>query len=216
MSRAREIQERLNAERAGEPFLLVASPDGGERLVVLQGERLSVGRSETNDVALPWDPEVSRLHAELECIAGEWTVIDDGLSRNGTFVNGTRTGGRSRLRDGDTVRVGSTTISFRNPVAEATSEQTVAAGEPVVLGDLPPSQRRVLVALARPYRHGGPATPATNQEIAGELHLSVDAVKAALRALFVRFGLEELPQNAKRAELATEALRRGVISPRDL
>ena len=78
------------------------------------------------------------------------------------------------------------------------------------------TQRRVLIALCRPYRDGGFATPATNQEIAAEVFLSVDAVKMHLRTLFGRFALGELPQNQKRARLAECALQSGMISHRDL
>jgi DNA-binding CsgD family transcriptional regulator len=211
-----ELQERLGAERAGAPFLVLRDGDGRQRLLRLEGERLSVGRGEGNDVPLPWDTEVSRLHAELERIAGEWTVVDDGLSRNGTFVNGVRISGRARLRDGDTVRVGRTSLGYRRPDDEETRERTVVAGAPVALADLPPTQRRVLVALARPYKHGEFATPATNQEIADALHVSVDAVKAHLRSLFQRFGIEHLPQNQKRSRLVAEAFQRGMLTQRDL
>jgi pSer/pThr/pTyr-binding forkhead associated (FHA) protein len=211
-----ELQERLTAERTGQPFLVLRDGEGRQRLLRLHGDRLSVGRGESNDVPVPWDTEVSRLHAELECIAGEWTIVDDGLSRNGTYVNGTRISGRARLRDGDTVRVGRTSLGFRSPDAEETQERTVVAGQPVALADLPPTQRSVLVALARPYKHGEFATPATNQEIAAELHLSVDAVKAHLRSLFQRFGIEHLPQNQKRSRLVAEAFQRGMLTQRDL
>jgi DNA-binding CsgD family transcriptional regulator len=211
-----ELQERLRAERAGAPFLVLRDAQRRQRLLRLEGDRLSVGRGETNDVALPWDTEVSRLHAELECIAGEWTIVDDGLSRNGTFVNGVRVSGRARLRDGDVVRVGRTTLGYRRPDSDVTAEHTVIAGEPVALADLPATQRSVLVALARPYKHSEFASPATNQDIATALHLSVDAVKAHLRALYQRFGIEHLPQNQKRSRLVAEALQRGVLSQRDL
>src|SRR5215207_7239911 len=83
-----ELQERLSAERDGAPFLVLRDGEGRQRLLRMDGERLSIGRAESNGVPLPWDTEVSRLHAELERIAGEWTLIDDGLSRNGTYVNG--------------------------------------------------------------------------------------------------------------------------------
>jgi pSer/pThr/pTyr-binding forkhead associated (FHA) protein len=211
-----ELQERLSAERAGAPFLVLRDGGGRQRLLRLEGERRSIGRTEGNDVALPWDTEVSRLHAELECIAGEWTIVDDGLSRNGTFVNGTRVSGRARLRDGDTIRVGRTNLGYRRPDADETQEHTVVAGEAFNLSDLPATQRQVLVALARPYKHEEYATPATNQAIAGELHLSVDAVKAHLRSLFQRFGVEHLPQNQKRSRLVAEAFQRGVLTQRDL
>lgn len=211
-----ELQERLSAERAGAPFLVLRDGAGRQQLLRLEGDRLSVGRAESNGVPLPWDTEVSRLHAELERIAGEWTLVDDGLSRNGTYVNGTRVSGRARLRDGDVIRIGQTTLAYRRPDAEETVERTVVAGEPVALGDLPPNQRAVLIALARPYKGAEFATPATNQEIADELHLSVDAVKAHLRSLFQKFGIEALPQNQKRSRLVAEALQRGLVTQRDL
>jgi hypothetical protein len=211
-----EVQERLVAERAGAPFLVLRDGSAQQRLVRLDGDRLSIGRGETNDVPLPWDTEVSRLHAELERIAGEWTVIDDGLSRNGTFVNGARISGRVRLRDGDVLRIGRTTLGYRRPDSEDSSDHTVVAGEHLTLTDIPSTQRQVLVALARPYKQADFATPATNQAIAAELHLSVDAVKAHLRSLFQRFGIEALPQNQKRSRLVAEAFQRGVLSQRDL
>jgi hypothetical protein len=93
--------------------------------------------------------------------------------------------------------VGQTSIAYRRPEAED-SMPTQIAGQRLTLGDLPPTQRQVLVALARPYKHDEFAVPATNQDIADELHLSVDAVKSHLRTLFQRFGIEHLPQNQKR------------------
>jgi pSer/pThr/pTyr-binding forkhead associated (FHA) protein len=212
-----ELRERIEAERRGRPFLVFRDDEHEQQLLDLdeQGERLSVGRGPSNEVSLPWDTEVSRLHAELECIAGEWTVSDDGLSRNGTFVNGSRVSGRHRLRDGDVIRVGKTSIAYKRPAAED-SQPTQIAGERITLGDLPPTQRQVLVALARPYKHDEFAVPSTNQDIAGELHLSVDAVKSHLRSLFQRFGIEHLPQNQKRSRLVAEALQSGVLATRDL
>ena len=212
-----ELRERIEAERRGRPFLVFRDEDQAQQIVDLDrhGDRLSVGRGLTNDLSLPGDTEVSRLHAELESIAGEWTVSDDGLSRNGTYVNGQRISGRHRLRDGDVIRVGQTSIAYKRPAAED-SQPTQIAGERMTLGDLPPTQRQVLVALARPYKHDEFAVPATNQEIAQALHLSVDAVKSHLRSLFQRFGIEHLPQNQKRSRLVAEALQSGVLATRDL
>jgi pSer/pThr/pTyr-binding forkhead associated (FHA) protein len=213
-----ELRDRIDAEKRGRPFLVLRDGGGGQRIVELEADatRLSIGRATQNEVDLPWDTEVSRLHAELECIAGEWTVSDDGLSRNGTYVNGQRISGRHRLRDGDVVRVGRTTIAFRRPEGGEDSRPTQIAGPQRALQTLSETQRAVLVALARPYKHDEFAVPSTNQEIADELHLSVDAVKSHLRALFQRFGIEHLPQNQKRSRLVAEALQAGVVSVRDL
>lgn len=206
-----ELKERLLAERQGDPFLVWRDADRQQQLLPLHAglRRVTIGRGPSNDVALGWDTEVSRLHAELERLAGEWTVSDDGLSRNGTWLNGQRIGGRQRLRDGDVLQVGQTILAVRIPDVED-SRPTVAGGTTAV-PQLTPAQQRVLAALCRPYKESEFATPATNQQIAEELFLSVDAVKAHLRALFAAFGLEDLPQNQKRSVLAMRALQLGLI-----
>ena len=207
-----ELQERLLAERRGDPFLVWRHDSGGQRLFALHPglQRVTIGRGPANDISLPWDTEVSRVHAELERLAGEWTLVDDGLSRNGTWINGARIEGRHRLRDGDVVQVGQTLFAYRMPDPED-SRPTVAAGGRLAAPELTPAQRRVLEALCRPYKESEFATPATNQAIAEELFLSVDAVKAHLRALFTAFGIEELPQNQKRSNLAMRAMQLGIV-----
>ncbi|MEA2151142.1 MAG: hypothetical protein QOD69_2972 [Solirubrobacteraceae bacterium] len=212
-----ELRERIEAEREGVPFLVLRDGDGAQRLFVLDPaiERVAIGRSAGNDISLEWDTEVSRLHAELERLGDEWTAADDGLSRNGSFVNGQRISGRHRLRDGDVLRVGRTQIAYRVPDASVSSP-TAVAGSRAELPTLSATQRSVLAALCRPYKDTELATPATNQQIADELYLSVDAVKAHLRTLFGYFGVEHLPQNQKRSYLAMRALQDGVVSRRDL
>jgi len=214
-----ELRARIDAERAGAPFLVLRDGDGAQQIVALgedRAERLSIGRNPSNDVSLAWDEEVSRLHAELERIGGEWTISDDGLSRNGTFVNGSRIGGRVRLRDGDVIRVGGTSIAYRRPASAELSSPTHVAPPRVTRDELPATQRQILIALARPFRHNEFAVPASNGQIAEELHLSVDAVKAHLRMLFRRFGIEDLPPNQKRSRLVAEALQSGIVSQREL
>src|SRR5437763_10139216 len=105
---ASELKAQIEAERAGLPFLVYRDGSGQQRILTLTAERqrVTVGRGETNDIGLEWDTEVSRLHAELERIGSDWTVADDGLSRNGTHVNSERVVGRRRLRDGDVLRFG--------------------------------------------------------------------------------------------------------------
>jgi len=214
----RELKAVLEAERAGEPFLAYRDGEGCLKLYVLGREdrTVTVGRRHETDLSIAWDGQVSGLHAELERLGGEWTIEDDGLSTNGTFVGETRAKGRQRLRDGDRVRVGRTVLVY-NAADVAAVGETVTAGERLALPTLTDSQRRVLVALCRPYRDGGRyAAPASNQQIADDLFLSLDAVKMHLRALFSGFELSELPQNQKRARLAEMALEQGIVSEHDL
>jgi pSer/pThr/pTyr-binding forkhead associated (FHA) protein len=174
-----------------------------------------MGRASDCDLQLGWDAEISRVHAELEYVGSDWALVDDGLSRNGTYVNGERLSGRRRLRHGDHLRLGHTALVFHAPDRHETAT-ALAVDLPSRL-KLSEAQQRVLVALCRPFKHGRAyATPATNQQIAGELFLSVDAVKTHLRVLFQKFALEDLPQNQKRVKLVERAFASGLISDHDL
>jgi predicted component of type VI protein secretion system len=213
-----ELRQRIEAERRGTPFLVYRT--GADEQAILDlgaaGQRITIGRRASNDVPLDWDSEVSRVHAAIEQIGDEWTLVDDGLSHNGTHVNGQRVTSRQRLHDGDLLSIGTTVIAFRAPSEGSASRPTVTAIGPHIAELLTPAQRRVLVALCRPFKDSAYATPATNRQIADELVVGVDAVKSTLRALFEVFGVDDLPQNQKRASLALQALRSGVIIRRDL
>jgi hypothetical protein len=211
-----ELKAQIEAERAGAAFVVYRDADGEQRIVTLADEALWVGRRDSVGLPLSWDDQVSGVHAEIEPTGGEWTLVDDGLSRNGSYVNGERVNGRRRLRDRDMLRFGRTVVLYRAP-GEPAAPSTMLASDVLVAANLSETQRKVLIALCRPFKDGAThATPATNQQIAGELFLSIQAVKAHLRALFEKFGVEDLPQNSKRAALVQRALQSGLISGRDL
>jgi pSer/pThr/pTyr-binding forkhead associated (FHA) protein len=185
-----------------------------ERRWPLPSERMAVtiGRASSADVCLNGDIRVSRVHAVLERVGGLWTIVDDGLSRNGTFLNGRRLMHRVRLRDRDKIRIGETVLIFCAP-PPTMSQQTAVADRLPAVTRLTGPQRSILVALCRPYGDTRPyASPASNQQIANELFLSLDAVKTHLRGLFHKFGIEDLPQNQKRARLAEIALELGLVA----
>jgi pSer/pThr/pTyr-binding forkhead associated (FHA) protein len=214
---APELKAQIEAERAGRPFL-VYRDGGGEQVIrpIEANAELWVGRAGSADVRLDWDEEVSALHAQIEVVRDECTLVDDGLSRNGSFVNEERVHGRRHLRDGDSLRCGRTLLTYRRPGEDA-PEATAIAGELPAAATVSPAQRRVLLALCRPYKEGDAfATPATNQQIGEELHLSVDAVKTHMRALFEKLGVGDLPQNQKRVALVEQALQSGIVNRREL
>jgi DNA-binding CsgD family transcriptional regulator len=209
-----ERRELLEAERSALPFLAIRAADGAQHIVRLgEGvDRVVIGRRDAVEVSIDWDERVSRIHAELELVGTEWAISDDGLSRNGTFVNERRVTSRRRLRDHDVIRVGHTTIVFRDPSPAGESRATVPGSRAEVAPAITPSQQRVLEALCRPCLvPGSLGTPATNETIASELYLTVDAVKAHLRQLFRRFDVDALPQIQKRTALVRIAIESGIV-----
>ena len=209
-----ELKARLEADRRGSPYVLYRPHPDEQRIVELGSDldRAAIGRQEACDIALPRDPSVSRVHAVLERIGDEWTLVD-GSSRNGSFVNGQRVHGRQLLRDGDVVRVGDTLLVFRALRDVATAETLPATMSPPAISA---AQRRVLIALCRPLADAGFAALPSNGEIAEELFLSAETVKSHLHALFHAFGLDDVPPQQKRARLAAAALERGIVTLPDL
>jgi pSer/pThr/pTyr-binding forkhead associated (FHA) protein len=150
------------------------------------------------------------LHAQLVTTAGEWMIVDDGPSRTGTFADGQRVARHRRLRDGDALRAGTTVALFR--CRRCAPEPTRSPPLGVPLEQLSDTQRKVLSALCRPCGPSQrPAAPASNLQIGEELYLSVDAVKANLRAMYQLFGVAQLPQNQKRVQLAERAILWGLL-----
>lgn len=191
--------------------LEVWKPDGRE-LVALDGARMTIGRATTNDLAIPSDPELSRLHAVLEPIGSDWCVRDL-ASSNGTFVNGDRVWTDRPLRHGDEIRIGRTRLVYRSAVA--TPDVTVTrTAEPAP--DLTRRERDVLVALCRPVLSADLFTePASIRQIAEELVVTEAAVKQHLLRLYDKFGVYDSGER-RRVRLANEAIRRGAVSLTDL
>ena len=210
-----ELKDVIAAERTGYPFVVWRADGREQQLLLLQPDRwrVTIGRDPSADIPLAWDAEVSRTHALLEQVGRGWTLVDDGLSRNGSFVNGARVIGRRRLRDKDRLVFGNTPLTYRETSGGIT--QTASAIDAPAAIPLTPMQRKILIALCRPVHESESATPATNRQIAEEVFLTVDAVKAHLRVLFDRYGLSQLPQNEKRARLVTAVLDSGALAPRD-
>lgn len=213
-----ELQQRLAADRTGLPYVLFRNGFDRQEIVTLEPDsgRVAIGRGPSAEITVAWDAGVSWTHAVLDRVGDDWVIADHGLSTNGTYVNNERVAGQRRLRHGDLVRLGSTTLVFQAPPSTAGDGSAVPTterlGDPPQLSD---AQRRVLVALCRPYVIGGRAYPAANHEIATELQLSRVTVKGHLRALSELFEVGRLPQNQKRAEIMHRALETGAVTSDD-
>jgi pSer/pThr/pTyr-binding forkhead associated (FHA) protein len=112
-----ENTEVVEARRLGCPVLVYADGADRQRVISLLDDwnSITIGRGMGADLVVAWDEGVSRLHCQLERLADSWVVVDDGLSANGTYVNGERIERRRRLFDGDELRVGATSVLFRAP-----------------------------------------------------------------------------------------------------
>jgi pSer/pThr/pTyr-binding forkhead associated (FHA) protein len=183
----------------------------GASMVPLDGDRITLGSADSNDLAVPTDRRLSRLHAVFEHYPAGWCVRDLG-SRNGTFVNGQRIWQEHALTDGDEIRAGTSRFVLRSG--------RLPAGQPTEAGAPPPEltgrERDVLVQLCRPLLAGAMFTePASSREIAAALVVTEAAVKQHLLRLYEKFGILGDGER-RRVRLANEAMTRGAITRADL
>ena len=85
----------------------------GGRAVALGESSFVLGRSPDCDIVLD-DANVSRRHAEVKVVNGNYAVSDLG-STNGTKVNGVDVVLERTLRHGDIIGLGSNSIRFESP-----------------------------------------------------------------------------------------------------
>jgi hypothetical protein len=100
--------EAVSPSELGVEQEIVTLTYNGTRHEVKQ-RRLVLGRSRDCDIQLS-DANVSRRHAELRQEGASYWIVDLG-STNGIEVNGKRVK-RAKLRDGDTITLGSTDVAF--------------------------------------------------------------------------------------------------------
>src|SRR5437588_4910144 len=123
------------------PRRAAADGVGGPRLILKGavdpaefplGDENVLGRSTQATVRLA-DREVSRKHSQIDREGQDFVVRDLGSS-NGTFVNGKRIFGPTRLKDGDEVLIGTSKMEFRLGAAEEGNAEIVhmePAGAPL-------------------------------------------------------------------------------------
>jgi FHA domain-containing protein len=100
--------EAVSAAELGAEQEVVTLTYDGTRHEVKQ-RRVVLGRSRDCEIQLS-DANVSRRHAELRQEGASYWIVDLG-STNGIEVNGKRVK-RAKLRDGDTITLGSTDVAF--------------------------------------------------------------------------------------------------------
>ena len=174
---------------------------------------LTIGRGAENDIPLR-SKTVSRRHAVLTFRDGRWYIEDRG-SANGTFVNDTRIpfGVPHPLRHADAVVVGSERLVFSWPAEGADPDRTDTQ-EPVegISIQLSAFQLQIVRALCGAWVGGEELDELpSNERIAAQLGTpnAAGAVKAALRRIYAKADLSEVPPHAKRRMLCRIARQRG-------
>lgn len=89
-------------------------------------EGLTIGRTAPSGLAIPM-PDISRRHCRID-LDGDWAVVTDLNSTNGTFVSGERVEQPTRLRNGMLLSLGSFQIRYaRRDPREVAQEEELSA-----------------------------------------------------------------------------------------
>ncbi|MCW2901088.1 MAG: domain containing protein [Streptosporangiaceae bacterium] len=187
------------------PFIRIE--DSG-MVVALRPDVTTVGRGRGVDVRLD-DPSVSRFHAEIVRRGPYVYVVDMGLSRNGTRVNG-RPIARRVLEDGDVVSFGTARCRVGGiPREEVDPDVELRRA---VAPELTRREVDVLTSLCRPALSDEAfVAPATAREIAADLVVTEAAVKQHLLRLYQKFRIPEGVN--RRTRLANEVIAMGLVRP---
>jgi sigma-B regulation protein RsbU (phosphoserine phosphatase) len=191
--------------------LLIHTPDGKTRTLLLERDRYGLGRSSANELCYSEDAGLSRQHLVLERQGEVWTVRDLN-SKNGTFVNGERITDAHQLGPDDRIMAGHLTLDFAGkahttantvifvegsaPAAVSTTVVTSLQGllspEKEIEGGL---QMRALIRAGRELSGNMPLSELFNLI----MNLSIEAVGASRGVLMTVEG-EELVVRAARGE----------------
>lgn len=174
----------------------------------LRSEVTTIGRGRGVDIRLD-EPSVSRLHAELVRRGPYVYVVDLGLSRNGTRVNG-RPIARRVLEDGDVVSFGAARCRMGGIPREDVDPEVELRR--AVAPELTRREIDVLTSLCRPALSDEAfVAPATARDIATDLVVTEAAVKQHLLRLYQKF---RIPEGAnRRTRLANEVIALGLVRP---
>jgi pSer/pThr/pTyr-binding forkhead associated (FHA) protein len=193
-SLARRLLQELagpSSDAQGQSFLRITrGPDQGTLINLADPpSKLVIGRGEEAGLVLR-DPDVSREHIEIARDLDGALARDLG-SKNGLEVNGKRLRER-RLRHGDTLRLGETSIVYEDPAEQAlkglegqpdqilTRTRPTTPADPAALASTSAAAKAVVPALAAPVEK----TEGTDILIYGLAILVLAASLAGLLWLF--------------------------------
>ncbi len=150
------------------------------RAYPLRKERISIGRSTSNDIQLS-DEQASGHHALLRR-EGSTYVLTDQNSTNGTYVNRQRLHSAYRLQPGDVIGIGRTLLKVTDEARAQANRTVVADGAPDYAPSAPPPQAPYQPPPG-PYQQ--PAGPYQQQPPHYPAAPTKDRMTAGLLALFL-------------------------------
>ncbi len=137
------------------PTLVIKNPDGSQQEQDV-AEQLTIGRAEGNDLILS-EGGVSRKHARF-FVEGEACMVEDTGSANGTFVDGAKIEGPTRLSNKSQIVIGDYEIQLKlgskplprvsKAAAKPSKEPTAANGKSLKSPSSPGSPRVTRVVQA--------------------------------------------------------------------
>lgn len=105
---------------SGDRLVIVETPDRnrqGKEFGLVHGQECRIGREEKCSIRLT-DPSVSKRHARIVDRKGRYVLVN-WASSHGTFLNGEEVLDHKKLRYGDSIRVGNTTLNLkRDPIVK--------------------------------------------------------------------------------------------------
>ena len=147
-----ELRERIEAERRGRPFLVLRDGDGAQRLLDLAALRARQHRPRQRQRAEPAVGHGGLAPARRARGASRASGRSATTASRATAPTSTARAspGRTRLRDGDVLRVGQTSMAYRRPESEdshADPDRRPAAHARRPAADPAPGPRRARAAL---------------------------------------------------------------------
>ena len=103
---------------------IIRDLEGHSSTIVLDQDRVTLGRSTANQLSYPEDIGLSRQHVALTYEEGQWSVEDLG-SKNGTMLNGQKLEAKMPFRPGDRIAAGHLTIEFLGAGSTQLTRDTV-------------------------------------------------------------------------------------------
>ncbi len=187
-------------------LLVISGSNRGIRYDIDSSEDVVIGRSVGSRIRLD-DVEVSRRHARIR-FSGDSFVLSDLGSANGLYLNG-RAVAESRLRSGDSLRLGSTVLNFQQSVSG--HEGTVSSRNIQFIEDYGSSQQDAESAIVQKVHADGSSLATQAPSSFGPELLYLVAEELVTPG----YTLESLLQRILELTLEAVAADRGCVLMRD-